>query len=45
MSKNSLIKIEEVWKKYDMGESEPLVVLKEINLDIKEGEFVAITGP
>ena len=28
-----------------MGESEPLIVLKEINLDVKEGEFVAITGP
>jgi putative ABC transport system ATP-binding protein len=34
-----------VWKKYEMGEAEPLVVLKEINLDIKAGEFVAITGP
>jgi len=28
-----------------MGEAEPLVVLKEINLNIREGEFVAITGP
>lgn len=28
-----------------MEEAEPLVVLKEINLDIKQGEFVAITGP
>jgi putative ABC transport system ATP-binding protein len=41
----SLIKIENVWKKYDMGETEPLIVLKEINLDIKEKEFVAVTGP
>lgn len=42
---NSLIQIQNVWKKYDMGEADPLVVLKEINLDIKEKEFVAITGP
>jgi len=42
---NSIIQIKGVWKKYDMGESEPLIVLKNINLDIKEGEFVAITGP
>jgi putative ABC transport system ATP-binding protein len=43
--KESLIRIDGVWKKYDMGDAEPLVVLKEINLDIKKGEFVAITGP
>ena len=41
----SLIKIQDVWKKYNMGEAEPLVVLKEINLEIKNKEFVAITGP
>jgi putative ABC transport system ATP-binding protein len=37
--------MENVWKKYEMGGDEPLVVLKDINLDIKKGEFVAITGP
>lgn len=41
----SAIKIENVWKKYDMGKAEPLVVLKGIDLEINEGEFVAITGP
>jgi putative ABC transport system ATP-binding protein len=41
----SLIRIENVWKKYDMGEAEPLIVLREICLDIKEKEFVAVTGP
>jgi putative ABC transport system ATP-binding protein len=41
----SIIKIQDVWKKYDMGEAEPLIVLKDINLDIKKGEFAAITGP
>jgi putative ABC transport system ATP-binding protein len=45
MKQESLIKIDDVWKKYDMGEAEPLVVLREINLDIKRNEFVAITGP
>jgi putative ABC transport system ATP-binding protein len=43
--KESLIKIDGVWKKYDMGNAEPLIVLKEIDLDIKKGEFVAVTGP
>jgi putative ABC transport system ATP-binding protein len=41
----SVIQIKDVWKKYDMGEAEPLIVLKEINLDIKQQEFVAVTGP
>jgi len=45
MAERILIKIDHVWKKYDMGDTEPLVVLKDINIDIKEGEFVAITGP
>jgi len=45
MSNTSLIKIDDVWKKYEMGETEPLIVLRDINLDIKPGEFVAITGP
>jgi len=45
MSSQSLIKIDNVWKKYEMGESEPLIVLQEIGLDIRQGEFVAITGP
>lgn len=42
---NSLIKIENVWKKYNMGKAEPLIVLKEINLEINKGDFIAITGP
>ena len=44
MSK-TILRLENVWKKYDMGLANPLVVLKEINLEIKRGEFVAITGP
>lgn len=45
MKQETVIKIDDVWKKYEMGESEPLIVLQEIDLDIKKGEFVAITGP
>jgi len=45
MKQETIIKIDDVWKKYDMGKAEPLVVLKEIDLEIKKGEFVAITGP
>ena len=41
----SVLSLDNVWKKYEMGEAEPLVVLKEVNLEIKDGEFVAITGP
>ena len=40
-----LIEIKDVWKKYDMGKAEPLIVLKEIDLEIKKGDFVAIAGP
>jgi ABC-type antimicrobial peptide transport system permease subunit len=43
--KEKLIEISDVWKKYDMGKAGTLVVLKEINLEISAGEFVAITGP
>lgn len=45
MKQETIIKIDNVWKKYDMGQAKPLVVLKGINLEIKKGEFVAITGP
>ncbi len=45
MKQETIIKIDNVWKKYDMGKASHLVVLKEINLDINKGEFVAIVGP
>jgi len=44
MKQETLIRIDGVWKKYEMGKAEPLVVLKNIKLDIKKGEFIAITG-
>ncbi|MFA5061383.1 MAG: ABC transporter ATP-binding protein [Candidatus Pacearchaeota archaeon] len=37
--------MENVWKRYKMGKAGNLVVLKEVNLKINKGEFVAITGP
>lgn len=40
-----VIQMEDVWKSYNMGKAGKLTVLKKINLEIKEGEFVAITGP
>lgn len=41
----SVIKLDDVWKRYKMGKAGGLTVLKEINLNIKKGEFTAITGP
>lgn len=40
-----VIMMKDVWKKYNMGHAEPLVVLKDINLQINKGDFIAITGP
>jgi len=43
MEQKSIVKIENVWKVYKMGEIE-VNALKGISLDIKKGEFIAITG-
>ncbi len=41
-----VIKLEDVWKRYEMGKKAGgLTVLREINLSINKGEFVAINGP
>ena len=40
----SLIKLENVWKIYQLGKVE-LTVLKEMNLEINRGSFVSIIGP
>lgn len=42
---NNSLKLENVSKKYKMGRANSLTVLNEINLEINEGEFIAITGP
>ncbi len=41
----TVIKLDDVWKRYKMGKAGNLIVLKEIDLRIEKGEFVAITGP
>lgn len=42
-SKNVLVKIENVWKIYRMGEVD-VPALRDISLEINQGEFVAIIG-
>jgi putative ABC transport system ATP-binding protein len=44
MSKDVIIKLENVWKIYKMGEAR-VNALQGINLEIKKGEFVSIEGP
>ena len=41
--KNALVKLQNVWKTYTMGEVE-VTALKDISLEIHENEFVAIIG-
>lgn len=42
--RKSIIKLEDVWKRYKMGNVE-VNALQGLNLDVKEGEFLAIMGP
>ncbi|MCX6707680.1 MAG: ABC transporter ATP-binding protein [Candidatus Woesearchaeota archaeon] len=42
--KKTIIKLDNVWKIYKMGDVE-VPALRGLNLEIKEGEFVAIMGP
>jgi putative ABC transport system ATP-binding protein len=42
--KKTLIRLKDVWKTYYLGDN-VLNVLKGINLEINQGEFVVITGP
>ena len=41
---DSLIRMREIWKTYQMG-AEQIHALKEISLDVKRGEYLAIVGP
>ena len=42
--KKTIVKLENVWKTYRMGDIE-VNALQGLNLEVKEGEFVAIMGP
>lgn len=42
--KDIIIKLEDVWKVYKMGEVE-VPALRGINLEVKRGEFLAVMGP
>ncbi len=44
MTKKTIIKLNNVWKIYKMGEVE-VKALRGLDMEIKEGEFVAIMGP
>jgi putative ABC transport system ATP-binding protein len=44
MFKSTIIKLDNVWKVYKMGEVE-VNALRGLNLEVKKGEFVAIMGP
>ena len=44
MKNKSIIKIENVWKTYKMGDVE-VHALRGMNFEVKKGEFVAIMGP
>jgi lipoprotein-releasing system ATP-binding protein len=36
---------EDIWKEYPMGKNQSLQVLKGVNIEIRQGEFVVIVGP
>lgn len=36
---------EDIWKEYPMGKNQSLEVLKGVDIEIREGEFVVIVGP
>ncbi len=44
MKKGSVISLKNVWKTYNMGDTE-LHAVRDISLDIQQGEFVIIVGP
>jgi len=44
MKRGPVISLKNVWKTYHMGDTD-LHAVREVNLDVKQGEFVVIVGP
>ncbi len=40
-----MIQLRNIWKEYQINKEETFVALKGVDVEIKEGEFTAITGP
>ncbi|MEA3514282.1 MAG: ATP-binding cassette domain-containing protein [Nanoarchaeota archaeon] len=45
MTKDIIIKLDNVWKTYRMGKNNYVHALKGVNLEVRKGEFLAIMGP
>jgi putative ABC transport system ATP-binding protein len=41
----TIIELKEVWKIYNEGEENQVIALKDINLHVKKGDFIAVMGP
>src|SRR5207302_6720345 len=42
---STIIKVEDLWKTYDMGSEQQVHALRGVNLQIRRNEYVAIMGP
>jgi putative ABC transport system ATP-binding protein len=42
---STVIKVEDLWKTYDMGSEQQVHALRGVNIEIKRNEYVAIMGP
>jgi putative ABC transport system ATP-binding protein len=42
---STMIKVEDLWKTYDMGSEQQVHALRGVNIDIQRNEYVAIMGP
>ncbi len=42
---DEIIRLDNVWKIYNEGEENEVIALKDINLHIKEGDFISVMGP
>src|SRR2546421_11597769 len=42
---STIIKVDDLWKTYDMGSEQQVHALRGVNLEIKRNEYVAIMGP